>query len=74
MKAKAEARRRKGGKAGRRGGVVRRFVVALILIAAMACGGAAWIVYVQPEGIYKYLQTISIYLVMPLTPPLSSGY
>jgi SSS family solute:Na+ symporter len=35
--------------------------------------GAAAIIAWQPEGIYKYLQTISLYLVMPLTPPIVFG-
>jgi SSS family solute:Na+ symporter len=35
--------------------------------------GAAAIIAWQPEGIYKYLQTISIYLVMPLTPAIFFG-
>jgi len=32
--------------------------------------GAAYLVYKTPEGLYKYLQTISIYLVMPVTPAI----
>jgi solute:Na+ symporter, SSS family len=34
---------------------------------------AAWVVYTQPEGIYKYLQTISVYLVMPIAPSIVFG-
>ena len=44
------------------------------ILAAMLLGvGAAWIIKSQPEGIYKYLQTISVYLVMPLTPAIVFG-
>ncbi len=35
----------------------------------MAAGIIAW----QPEGVYKYLQTISVYLVLPLTPSIVFG-
>jgi SSS family solute:Na+ symporter len=35
--------------------------------------GAAWLVYKTPEGLYKYLQTISVYLVMPITPAIVFG-
>jgi len=46
----------------------------LAIIAAMLLGaGAAAVIAWQPEGIYKYLQTISLYLVMPLTPPIVFG-
>jgi len=30
-------------------------------------------VYTTPDGLYKYLQTISIYLVMPITPAIVFG-
>jgi len=44
------------------------------IVAAMLSGaGAAAIIAWQPEGIYKYLQTISLYLVMPLTPAIVFG-
>jgi SSS family solute:Na+ symporter len=44
------------------------------IVAAMLLGvGAAWVVKTQPEGIYKYLQTISVYLVMPITPAIAFG-
>lgn len=50
--------------------VMGRFAI----VAAMLLGvGAAYIVYSQPEGIYKYLQTISVYLVMPITPAIAFG-
>jgi SSS family solute:Na+ symporter len=46
----------------------------LAIVVAMLLGvGAAAIIAWQPEGVYKYLQTISIYLVMPLTPAIMFG-
>jgi SSS family solute:Na+ symporter len=46
----------------------------LAIVAAMLLGvGAASIIAWQPEGVYKYLQTISIYLVLPLTPAIAFG-
>jgi len=46
----------------------------LAIVAAMFLGaGAAAIIAWQPEGVYKYLQTISVYLVMPLTPAIVFG-
>ena len=46
----------------------------LVILAAAGLGtGAAYVVYSQPEGIYKYLQTISVYLVMPITPAIIFG-
>jgi len=60
-----------------RPGLGERAQVALgrmAIVAAMFLGiGAAGIIAWQPEGIYKYLQTISMYLVMPLTPPIVFG-
>jgi SSS family solute:Na+ symporter len=69
--------------------VVRDFVVGLrpgisdraqvilgrvTMFAAMGLGiGAAYLVYRTQEGLYKYLQTISIYLVMPVTPAIVFG-
>ena len=44
-----------------------------IVISAVVGTAAAYVVYKQPEGIYKYLQTISVYLVMPLTPAIIFG-
>ena len=35
--------------------------------------GAAYLVYITPEGLFKYLQTISIYLVMPVMPAIFFG-
>ena len=44
------------------------------IVAAMFLGaGAAAVIAWQPEGVYKYLQTISVYLVMPLTPAIVFG-
>jgi SSS family solute:Na+ symporter len=44
-----------------------------ILVSAALGAGAAYVVYKQPEGIYKYLQTISIYLAMPIVPAIIFG-
>jgi SSS family solute:Na+ symporter len=46
-----------------------------VAIAAAAGLGvvAAYLVYTTPDGLYKYLQTISIYLVMPITPAIAFG-
>jgi SSS family solute:Na+ symporter len=44
-------------------------IVAAMLLGAGAAGVIAW----QPEGVYKYLQTISVYLVLPLTPAIVFG-
>ncbi len=46
-----------------------------IAIAATAALGvaAAYLVYTTPDGLYKYLQTISIYLTMPITPAIFFG-
>ncbi|HPO13310.1 MAG TPA: sodium/solute symporter [Candidatus Hydrogenedentes bacterium] len=46
--------------------------VAIILGAVLGIG-AAYMVYKTPDGLYKYLQTISIYLVMPVTPAIVFG-
>ncbi len=46
----------------------------LAIVGAMLLGvGAASIIAWQPEGVYKYLQTISVYLVLPLTPAIVFG-
>jgi SSS family solute:Na+ symporter len=45
----------------------------VILVAAALGVGAAYLVYKSPEGLYKYLQTISIYLVLPVTPAIVFG-
>jgi SSS family solute:Na+ symporter len=44
-------------------------IVVAMLLGAGAAGVIAW----QPEGVYKYLQTISVYLVLPLTPAIVFG-
>jgi solute:Na+ symporter, SSS family len=47
----------------------RMAIVVAMLLGVAAAGVIAW----QPEGIYKYLQTISIYLSMPLAPAIIFG-
>jgi SSS family solute:Na+ symporter len=42
-------------------------------VAAGLGVAAAYLVYTTPDGLYKYLQTISIYLVMPITPAIVFG-
>lgn len=46
-----------------------------LAIGAAACLGvsAAYLVFKNQEGLYKYLQAISIFLVMPLTPAIFFG-
>ena len=44
-----------------------------IAVAAALGIAAAYLVYTTPDGLYKYLQTISIYLVMPITPAIVFG-
>jgi SSS family solute:Na+ symporter len=44
-----------------------------IAVAAALGVVAAYLVYTTPGGLYKYLQTISIYLVMPITPAIVFG-
>ncbi len=44
-----------------------------IAVAAGLGMVAAYLVYTTPDGLYKYLQTISIYLVMPITPAIVFG-
>jgi solute:Na+ symporter, SSS family len=44
-----------------------------ILLSAVVGTAAAYWVYKQPEGIYKYLQTISVYLVTPIAPAILFG-
>lgn len=46
----------------------------LAIVASTFLGvGAAYLVYKNQEGLYKYLQSISIYLTMPLTPAIFFG-
>ena len=44
-----------------------------IVLCTAASIGAAYLVCKTHEGLYKYLQTISIYLVMPITPAIVFG-
>jgi SSS family solute:Na+ symporter len=44
-----------------------------IVIATVLGVIAAYLVYKTPDGLYKYLQTISIYLTMPLAPAIFFG-
>ena len=44
-----------------------------IVIGAALSVAASYLVYKTPDGLYKYLQTISIYLVMPITPAIAFG-
>lgn len=45
----------------------------VILIAAFLGIGAAYLVYKNEEGLYKYLQTITAYLVIPVFPAIFFG-
>lgn len=45
----------------------------IILLVAFLGIGAAWLVYKNEEGIYKYLQTITAYLVLPVFPAIFFG-
>ncbi len=45
----------------------------VILFAALFGVAAAWLVYKNEEGLYKYLQTISAYLVIPVFPAIFFG-
>ena len=44
-----------------------------IVVAGMLGVMAAYLCYTTPDGLYKYLQTISMYLVMPITPAIVFG-
>lgn len=44
-----------------------------ILVMTILGIGAAWLVYKNEEGLYKYLQTISAYLVVPIFPAILFG-
>ena len=44
-----------------------------IVVAAVLGIGAAYLVFKNQEGLYKYLQAISTFLVMPLTPAIFFG-
>ena len=45
----------------------------MILIVAFLGIGAAYLVYKNEEGLYKYLQTITAYLVLPVFPAIFFG-
>jgi SSS family solute:Na+ symporter len=45
----------------------------VILIATFTGMAAAYLIYKTEEGLYKYLQTISIYLVFPVVPAIVFG-
>ncbi len=47
-----------------------RYVIVLVAILGI---GAAYFVYKNEEGLYKYLQTISAYLVIPVFPAIFFG-
>lgn len=44
-----------------------------IVLGALLSVFAAYLVSITQDGLYKYLQTISIYLVMPVTPAIAFG-
>jgi solute:Na+ symporter, SSS family len=50
------------------------FVGRLVILIATFLGiAAAYAVYKTPDGLYKYLQTVSIYLTMPVAPAIVFG-
>src|SRR5579862_6026128 len=44
-----------------------------ILVSTPLAVLAAYLIYTTPDGLYKYLQAVSIYLVMPVTPAIFFG-
>src|SRR5690554_4425146 len=50
--------------------LIGRVVILLVVLLGV---GAAWLVYKNDEGLYKYLQTISAYLVIPVFPAIFFG-
>jgi len=53
---------------------VQVFLGRLAIVAGTALGiGAAYFVYRTPQGLYEYLQSTSLYLVMPITPAIVFG-
>jgi solute:Na+ symporter, SSS family len=46
---------------------------ATILVSTPLAVAAAYLIYTTPDGLYKYLQAVSIYLVMPVTPAIFFG-
>jgi len=49
---------------------IGRFVILIVTLLGI---GAAYMVYKNEEGLYKYLQTISAYLVVPVFPAILFG-
>lgn len=47
-----------------------RYIIVLVTILGI---GATWLVYKNEEGLYKYLQTITAYLVIPVFPAIFFG-
>ncbi len=47
-----------------------RFIIVLVTLLGI---GAAYLVYTSKEGLYKYLQTITSYLVIPVFPAIFFG-
>jgi SSS family solute:Na+ symporter len=45
----------------------------IIMVVTFLGIGAAWLVYKNEEGLYKYLQTITAYLVIPVFPAIFFG-
>lgn len=46
----------------------------VVILIATFCGiAAAYAIYRTPDGLYKYLQTISIYLTLPVAPAIVFG-
>lgn len=50
--------------------LIGRIVIFLVVLLGI---GAAWVVYQNEEGLYKYLQTITAYLVLPVFPAIFFG-
>jgi solute:Na+ symporter, SSS family len=46
--------------------------IAIVLATPLAIAGA-YLIYTTPDGLYRYLQAISIYLIMPITPAIFFG-
>lgn len=50
------------------------FVGRLVIVIATFLGiAAAYAIYKTPDGLYKYLQTVSVYLTMPVAPAIVFG-
>ena len=50
--------------------LIGRLVIFIVVLFGI---GAAWLVYKNEEGLYKYLQTITAYLVIPVFPAIFFG-